>query len=647
MRIRTLITVFVCALTVPLFARPALPTVKTVLNSDGSAVSIRHFGDEHYHYTETADGFLVTGDGKGNYVYVDERGYATEIVAKDAANRSAAEKSFLESLNQETAHQNFETLNGERYVEPEKESSFLHIPVMAYNQNGIPAVCNRPEPSRLSVGERYFPVLLVITTDKPLPDSAAFDAFLNQEGYDKNGNIGSLRDYFIYCSKGLFNPHFDVYPVDLRVALTTFGYGSDYDEGKLVADGIDALTKRADFKANADKYCTKENYVDGFFYLFPGMEEDALKQSELFWGHKYSIAYFGETWRLGRDAYESNGYKFSDYAFIAQFEDGTKHSRINQMGVFVHEFSHVLGLQDAYVKVNGVQYGPEEYDVMSRGMYNGVSGYRGSVPASYSAFEREAVGWLEMTEVEPDKEYSLKKLSESEAYSVTNPNWNDEYYIVEYRPAEKYDMKLPKKGVLVWYIDFDETLYYVNNAINKDPNHQRVAMLKSLSEGGYHVDFSFVNKSGVAAIPGIYNVVLNGNSLACFTTGKDMPAPECIEESSSSAESSESQSSGSVVSSSSGATSSSSNDLQYMVGRHVNLPAVHVRLEGRVLNVDAETSRLVSVSLFDVQGHLVLQKSLPDAANSVAVDLTRAPRGNYVVLVRVAGQSVKKIVSLN
>ena len=109
----------VCALVIPANARPAAPGFQTVSNKDGSSVSIRHFGDEHYHYTETSDGMLVTGNGDGSYVYVGEDGTASDVIAKNVADRTSEEKSFLNSLNQEAVHQKHQELNGGRFPEEE------------------------------------------------------------------------------------------------------------------------------------------------------------------------------------------------------------------------------------------------------------------------------------------------------------------------------------------------------------------------------------------------------------------------------------------------------------------------------------------------------------------------------------------------
>ena len=85
---------FACVLVSLAGARPAEPGVTTVENSDGSLLSILQFGDEHYHFFETEDGYLVTENGVGGYVYVDEHGVASGYVAKDAAYRTDKEKAF-------------------------------------------------------------------------------------------------------------------------------------------------------------------------------------------------------------------------------------------------------------------------------------------------------------------------------------------------------------------------------------------------------------------------------------------------------------------------------------------------------------------------------------------------------------------------
>ena len=674
-----------CALVSQVSARPAAPGFQTISNKDGSSVSIRHFGDEHYFFTETSDGLLVVGDGNGSYVYVGEDGTPSKFIAKNPVDRTAEEKAFLNGLNQEAVHQKHQELNGGRFPDEEglNNETFTHTPVMAYNQDGVSAMMlRRPVSEKWTKGERWFPVLLISTTDKAAGDSAEFSNFLNQPGYSKNNNIGSLRDYFLYVSDSMFSPHFDVYPIDLNKALTSYGTGKSFQEGRFTADGLDELVKRSDFMANASKYCSNSKNVDGFIFLFPGMEEDALKQSELFWGHQFWMQSNGSSTGWFPSAYKAGGYTFDKYLFIAQYADGSRNSKINKMGIFAHEFSHVMGLNDHYGKdANENQVdGPSVYDIMSLGMYNGSSMNEGNAPMGYSAYEKEIMGWLKLKELEPDKTYSLKKLSRMEAYSVTNPNQNDEYFIVEYRPAESYDSYIKNalgwgarssaNGVYVWYIDFDQKICVTNNNANGDINHQRVAIVAVQGAKGYYANFTYVNKNGKASVPGVYNIVLDGNDRACFTTAQGMSLSACPEEESSSsvASSSSEASSSSVASSSSAAKSSSSwswtrssssvqvssssvassssqavvessssvnagpqssSSVMSIVDAGAAVPQVQYTLEGRMLHVLADVPGVKDVRLFDMQGHLLYSEKFSGSA--VTLDLASISRGAFVV----------------
>ena len=669
------IMVAACTLVSQVNARPAAPGFQTISNKDGSSVSIRHFGDEHYHYAETSDGYLVMGNGDGSYVYVGEDGLASKVIAKNVADRTPEEKSFLSSLNQEAVRQKHQELNGDRFPEEEglnENENFSHVPLMSYNQDGESAMMlRRPTSEKWTTGERWFPVLLVGTTDKNYGDSAAFHDFLNKPGYNVNNNIGSLRDYFLYVSDSLFNPHFDVYPIQLNKALTDYGTGDNFKEGQFTAEGLTELAKRADFQANAKKYCMKNSNVDGFIFLFPGMEEDALKQSEIFWGHQFWMQSNGSSSGWYPSAYKAGGYTFDKYLFIAQYADGSRNSKINKMGIFAHEFSHVMGLNDHYGKDANKQQvnGPGAYDIMSLGMYNGTSYNEGNAPMGYSAYEKEIMGWLKLTELEADQVYSLRKLSEMQAYSVTNPNQNDEYYIVEYRPAESYDSYIKNSiswsqrgnGVYVWYIDYDKTICVTNNNANGDVDHQRVALKSVLAAKGYYADFTYVNKNGTSSVPGVYNIVLDGDDRACFTTSLEISLTACPEESSSSVASSSSEinSSDTEVESSSSEESSSSQDdaessssemlepgLSSTVTGIVSVvaaPQVQFSLEGRQLHVQTDVAGLKELRLFDLQGHLLHSEKF--SGNSTSLEIGKFSRGKYIVRLSVGDKlvAVKRI----
>ena len=657
-----------CALVTQVSARPAAPDFQTVSNKDGSSVAIRYFGDEHFRYAETSDGYLVTYDSLGNCVYVGEDGKASGVVARNVGDRTDAEKEFLNKLDQGAARENHQKLKVDRF--PDDSSLTQNSLTDNLQTQSVTAskssIMYRPTPEKWTVGERWFPVILVGTEKNHYSDSAAYYDFLNKPGYNKNKHIGSLRDYFLFVSDSLFDPHFDVYPVKISMELNQFVSGGNLDEGKLVAMGIDTLVKRADFLKNADKYCSKGKNVDGFFFLFPGREEDVINLSEDFWSHQFSMSGNGSTTRsfwFYSSSYAAGGYNFDKYVFNAQLADGRTDGSLNKLGILVHELSHILGLMDHYGRdANNNQIaGPGKFDLMSLGMYNGTSTNAGNIPMGYSAFEKETVGWLTLEDLQPDSIYTLKKLSKLQAYSVTNPNHNDEYYIVEYRPAEMYDAYVAKSfgevvnGIYVWYIDYNQKAFLQQNNANGDASHQRVAINAVLAANKYYADFTYVNKSGTTSVPGVYNVVLDGDR-ACFTTSKNISLKECPAESSSSIESSSSEASSSSVKSSSSAASSSSqavaesssgekNNLPMSSSEAVNrvvagfaMPQSRMVLEGRTLHVSTDAAGDKSIRLFDMQGHLVQAKKFLGSA--VTLDFGNMKCGAYMVRLMAGNRTI-------
>jgi hypothetical protein len=77
---------FVAALAVPACPQPA-----TVIQPDGTALTIRLVGDEFMHFTTTLDGYTVVKRSDGSYVYAALSSGAvvpSNVVAHDALNRT-------------------------------------------------------------------------------------------------------------------------------------------------------------------------------------------------------------------------------------------------------------------------------------------------------------------------------------------------------------------------------------------------------------------------------------------------------------------------------------------------------------------------------------------------------------------------------
>jgi M6 family metalloprotease-like protein len=174
-------------------------------------------------------------------------------------------------------------------------------------------------------------------------------------------------------------------------------------------------------------------------------------------------------------------------------------TQINGIGTICHEFSHCMGFPDMYDVNYGGNYGMNSWDLMDQGSYNGEwnggntswstvsAGYR---PAGYSAYERWVCGWdtpIELTD--PQKITNLKPAGGTstgasdfgKAYVVYMPASTKaitgEYYLLENREWLNWDQGLPWFGLMIYYVDYDETAW-TNNKVNTT-SHQRMSMFQA------------------------------------------------------------------------------------------------------------------------------------------------------------------------
>ena len=510
-----------------------------------------------------------------------------------------------------------------------EKMTYTEESLLPATSNGAMKIPSSIYTESFSTGERYFPVILVETADFKALDSAFIARMFNEEGFKDNGVYGSVRDYYIASSAGLFKPTFDIYPVKLPKNFSEYNTYS-----KFVLPSIDSMVVRSDFQARANLY----EKIIPFIILHPTSKEKAQEYNENFFNHKLDLKQV-----LGK-VYTKNGYSFNDYAFVSQKAEekpyATSTKDVAMLGAFIHEFSHVMGLSDVYSADSRgyATIGPLPYDVMALGLRNGNGGY----PPTFSAFERESMGWLTPTEItDPDSVYVLQALSEMLAYAVSNPNQPNEYYLIEYRPAVGFDSKIKnssysskqgKNGVFIWYIDYDSKVFN-SNKTNDDVNHQRVEVRSVLSKNQeYFTDFSFVNNGGKAGIEGIFNFVFDGNDRVCFTLSRTKTLEKCPDVASSSSEAMSSSSSMSgfapVSSSSSMELSSSSESISTLalsVTRNVQMQVAQGKLNTTVPMAGKKTLRF-----YDALGNAFKVVSFEESF--VSVDISGWNRSIFVRL---------------
>jgi len=450
-----MVSILLCSCIVQqMSAVPAIPTPVTMMKSDGTKLTVQLYGDEFFHFKKTLDGHLIE-EKDGHFYYAvlneDQRIVCSSTEVHEIGKRTDSEQLFLQTLNKDAIE---EALN-------------VEVMESARLRSGLQLKSGR-FPSQ---GEQKALIILVEFDDNSftIPNSnQAFADMLNGEGYSLNGATGSCRDYFITNSSGKFLPRFDVYgPV--KVSKKMSYYGAPNDQGRndsypeeMVFEACKLLENIVDFSQYDND---KDGKVDNIYVYYAGYGQADGGHANTIWPHSSNI----ESFNLVLD-----GVLMSTYACSAELKGGTG-STMCGIGTFTHEFMHVLGLPDLY-ETNYNKKGcftPGKWSVLDVGNYNNEQ----HTPPYMSAYERYALGWLEPQEPTDPANMILNTIDNNTAYIVKTDNPN-EYFLFENRQQKGWDTYIPGHGMLVWHIDYDESLWSTNR-VNNDPDHQHADIIEA------------------------------------------------------------------------------------------------------------------------------------------------------------------------
>ena len=198
-----------------------------------------------------------------------------------------------------------------------------------------------------------------------------------------------------------------------------------------------------------------DGFVDGIFLIHAGggaeAEPDPAKRKDEIWSHK---------WVLPKP-FKNGG--VSVYAYSTEPEDG-------RVGVFAHEFGHVLGLPDLY-DTSYRSRGVGDWCLMGGGSWGG----NGNDPTRMSCWCLAELGWVKPTNIKKARTLTLDTLENNRkaCYRVwSKGKQGAEYFLLENRQAAGQDSALPGSGLAVWHID-------ENQSENSNPPIYRVALTQA------------------------------------------------------------------------------------------------------------------------------------------------------------------------
>lgn len=439
----------------------------TVTQPDGSVLQAYQHGDEHFNWYTDKDGVILIRKADIFYIaHIDRYGKisSSNLLAHEKSQRQDAEKRAVAAQNRnlffERAQQQIETRAMRREPVQVNNTFFPHM----------------GSPKAIVILAQYNDTPFTLTNPRQ-----SFQQFLNGEGepvdyeHSKGRNASSVKQYFKDMSFGKFIPQFDVYgPVTLPHELAYYG-GTDPNGGgekfsELITDAcrlMDDSLNFANYDANGD------GYADLVYVVYSGYGQNMGAPDNTMWpkaGTIYPCPSF-------------DGKKICRAGISNELIGNPKTPKkkmISGIGLFCHEFSHCMGLPDFYptlASARGDNQGMEAWSLMDDGEYTA----NGWWPTAYTAWEREAMGWMTIDNLTTAQQIELQTIdNKGKAYRIYNDNdpSTKDYYIVQNIQAERWNAGLKSHGLLMYHVNYEATAFILSsNSVNNVKGKPRMTVI--------------------------------------------------------------------------------------------------------------------------------------------------------------------------
>lgn len=307
----------------------------------------------------------------------------------------------------------------------------------------------------------------------------AFDQYLNGDKQEDLGNmnhmnVASVRQYFNTCSYGNFTPQFDVVgPLTLPQNMAYYGGKNNTGSDDRFSDFCrDALELAKDIVSDWSTYDNdKDDRIELVCVIFAGYGQNQGGADSTIWAKaSYQNIKVNDTQRISR-------FNCCPELFHPQYPD-----YINGTGVFIHEFSHCMGLPDLYATTSTAyvnNQGMETFSIMDYGLYN----RNGFAPCPYNAWEQEVMGWTKIEELKPTADSQqqvsdlLPLIEGGKAYKLVNADNDRDYIVMENIQKRGLNTYSAAHGLLVYHVDYPYNTVNMTDAPNNNPGHPGVAVV--------------------------------------------------------------------------------------------------------------------------------------------------------------------------
>jgi M6 family metalloprotease domain len=418
----------------------AVPAPKRPIQAqqpDGSTVTIRIYGDEHYSWTATTDGYSIARNKAGYFEYVshidnDTLTVLSGIRVNNVEKRGAQEQTFLQATPKQLR------------AAPVAKQLEANTTGMQRNQSANAADgmwLTRTPQSYFSKQKSLKTIVVPVHfPDYPLTYSQEeIDRALNGVNYTGHGFKGSVRDYFHDMSGGQFTYESTVLPPYTAKLSRIGGYASRNNSyGATLAEEVtEYIYALLNEKAISEYDSNDDGIIDHISIIYAGQGQDLTGNTGMIWPNCQ--------WQTGYSARIREGIIYTLIPEIDNFD--------NNFGIatYCHEFGHVLRLPDLYdsdYANNGLSDHPADHDIMAS---NTGTGH----PVSLSAFSRFSLGWLNLKTVGTATNLSLPDIDTQQQALRINTTTPGEFFVLENRLNQKWYVRdiYEAHGLLVFRVD--------------------------------------------------------------------------------------------------------------------------------------------------------------------------------------------------
>jgi M6 family metalloprotease-like protein len=416
-----LFVVFVLLASRPAQADPVLGKIVELRQPDGSMIQTRVWGDEFYRVVESLDGYTLVRDPAS-------RRMCYAVLSADANDLVSTGVSASKPLPAQ--------MQIEQHLRIRKQAAAARLEAararLAPAQSGSDSTLQAAS-SPATTGNVKGICLLVDFADEPqqIPPSDVND-FCNKQGYNGNGNNGSVRDYFYDVSDGHLTYTNYVTPVYYRARYNKAYYDDpSATEGTRARDLVlEALLWLDAQGFDFSQYDSNgDGIIDGISCLYAG----SRTADGGLWPHSWVVTFSAD----GVSAYR---YQISDLGTAPH------------LGTFCHESGHmVCDWPDLYDR----DWNGQQYDSTAIGDYCLMCyGSRfDNNPPEPCAYLKALAGWATVTTLTVPQTGLTVEAGKNSFFKFQHPKLSNEYYLVENREQSGRDAHLPDSGLAIWHID--------------------------------------------------------------------------------------------------------------------------------------------------------------------------------------------------